>query len=404
MTASRPTRHGPGIVIAGGGLAAQRAAEALRRGGYDGRIRMVAAEPVEPYDRPPLSKAYLAGEAGEDALRYRAPDWYGDNAVDLLLGEATVALDPAARELTLARGGRLRYDQLLIATGSAPRRLPGTERFDNVHELRTRADAQALRGALVPGARLVVVGAGFIGLEVAATARRLGAEVTIVEAAPAPLAAVLGADIGAWFARLHAQEDVEVLVSAQIARLRGRGRRLQALELEGGRTLPVDALVVGIGTRPATGWLAGSGLETDGGIPVDAVGRTAIPGVFVAGDAGRTFHERLGRHVRTEHWEAAARQGTGAARAMLGQPVPRSGPSTFWSDQHGVRIQCVGHVHGSDAVQIDGDPDARDFLATFTHRGRPVAALLVGRPHALPELRRRLDRHDSEHPNERTAA
>ncbi|UGS38958.1 NAD(P)/FAD-dependent oxidoreductase [Capillimicrobium parvum] len=398
MTSRTTTGSTDGIVVAGGGLAAQRACETLRRAGHDGPIRVVCGEQHAPYDRPPLSKEFLAGELGPDELRYRPDDWYREQEVDLLLGERAARLDAHARRLALDGGAVLRYDRLLIATGSEPRRLPGVAGRDNVHELRTLADAQGLREAIAAGRRLAVVGAGFIGQEVAAGATRAGARVTIVEAAAAPLAAILGEELGGWFARLHREEGVEVLLSARIARLHG-GRGVEAIELEDGRRIDCDAVVVGIGTQPATGWLAGSGLDP-AGVLVDGAGRTVAPGVFAAGDASRPFDARLGVHLRTEHWEAAARQGAAAARAMLGLPVAASPAPSFWSDQHGVRIQYVGHAHGADGIEIDGDPGARDFTATFTASGRPVAALLVGRPHALPALRRRLEAHH----DERTAA
>jgi NADPH-dependent 2,4-dienoyl-CoA reductase/sulfur reductase-like enzyme len=379
-----------GIVIAGGGLAAQRAAETLRRSGYDGSLRMIAAEPQRPYDRPPLSKEFLAGELDERALRFRADDWYADNAIDVSLDDPVSRLDAAERAVVLRSGRRVRYRNLLIATGSAPRRLPGTAGFENVHELRTLADARRLRAALGAGSRLVVVGAGFIGQEVASTALRLGAEVAIVEAAPTPLATVLGTELGAWFARLHREEGIDVRLSARIARLHG-GRAVTAVELDDGDRIACDALVVGIGTDPATAWLAGSALG-DGGVPVDAAGATAVPGVYAAGDASRPFDPHLAAHVRSEHWEGAARQGAAAGRAMLGLATAPAPPSSFWSDQHGIRIQYLGHAHGADRIAIDGDPPARDFTATFTRHDRPIGALLVGRPHALPELRLRLTR------------
>ena len=377
-----------GIVIAGGGLAAQRAAETLRRHGHDGPLCLLAAEPEPPYDRPPLSKEFLAGELDERALRFRDDGWYADNAVDVLTGDPVSALDAAERAVVLESGRRVRFGRLLIATGSAPRRLPGTAGLENVHELRTLADARRLRGALGGGSRVVVVGAGFIGQEVAATARRLGAEVTIVEAAAAPLAGVLGTELGHWFARLHREEGIDVRLSAQIARLHGP-RTVAAVELDDGDRIPCDTLVVGIGTIPATEWLARSGLD-DRGIPVDPAGATAIPGVYAAGDASRPFDPHVGAHVRSEHWEGAARQGATAARAMLGLATPPAPPPSFWSDQHGIRIQYLGHAHGADRIAIDGDPPARDFTATFTRHDRPIGALLVGRPHALAEARRRL--------------
>lgn len=392
------------VLIAGAGLAAQRASETLRRNGHDGPIRMLADEDVPPYDRPPLSKEFLAGDLRPDALRFRPDAWYVEHDVDLLLGERAAGLDPATCEVELVSGSRLRYGRLLIATGSTPRRLPGTVGFDNVHELRTLADAVALRGALRPDAHVVIVGAGFIGQEVAATARGLGASVTLLEAGEAPLAAVLGADLGRWFARLHRDEGIEVLLSAEIVRLHGASA-VETVELADGRRLACDVLVVGIGTEPAAAWLRGSGLD-ERGVPVDAAARTVIPGVYAAGDVSRPFAPRLGAHVRTEHWEAARRQGADAARAMLGlDPAPPSVPS-FWSDQHGVRIQYLGHAHGADGLHVDGDPAARDFTALFTTGDVPVAALVVGRPHALPDLRRRI--HAATHPidtdSERNAA
>lgn len=397
-TAPRTAR---GVVIAGGGLAAQRAVETLRRNGFEEPIRVITDEPAAPYDRPPLSKAYLAGEVDDDALRFRPDAWYREQDVDLLTGASAAALDVTRREVTLASGERLRFQHLLIATGGTPRTLPGTEGFDNVHVLRTVEDARRVRDVLTPGGRLAIVGAGFIGMEVAATAARLGVEVTIVEAAQTPLAAVLGPDLGGWFAELHRGEGIAVHVSARITGFQGTGSIIRAIELDDGRRVACDAVVVGIGMEPATGWLRDSGLD-DGGIPVDAAGRTRVPGIYAAGDASRPHDPRTGRHVRTEHWEAAARQGASAARAILGlEPAPPAIPS-FWSDQHGLRIQYVGHAHGSDAIAIDGDLDARDFTATYTRAGKPVAALLVGRPHALAQTRRLIAQH---HPHtERTAA
>ncbi|HSD79799.1 MAG TPA: FAD-dependent oxidoreductase [Solirubrobacteraceae bacterium] len=382
-------RSDPGVLIAGGGLAAQRAVETLRRNGYDGVIRVISDEHEAPYDRPPLSKEYLGGHMDDDALRFRGDDWYAARDVELLLGARAAALDPRNRELVLASGERLAFSQLLIATGGVPRRLPGTRHLGNVHELRNVRDARRLRDAIARAGRVVVIGAGFIGQEVASTAHGVGAEVTIVEAAPAPLAALLGTQLGHWFARLHREEGIDVHLSARIARFHGADA-VRAVDLEGGPRIECDVVVVGIGTVPATAWVNGSGLD-DGGIAVDAAGRTGIPGVFAAGDASKPFDTRRGAHVRAEHWEAAARQGANAARAMLALEVPPPPPPTFWSDQHGLRIQYVGEARGADAVAIDGDPGDRDFTATFTDHGRPIAALLVGRPHALPELRRQIE-------------
>ena len=392
-----------GVLIVGGGLAAQRACETLRRHGHEGPIRVLAAEADLPYDRPPLSKEYLAGKAHETALHFRSAGWYAEHDIELLLDRRALRLDPVAREVTTSDGTRLTYHRLLIATGSTPRRLPIAGGYDNVHELRTLDDARAVRRALGPRMRLVVIGAGFIGQEVAATARSLGAHVTMIEAAAAPLVAVLGARLGHWFARLHRDEGIDVLLSARIERLHGADSA-EAVQLDDGRLIECDAVVVGIGTVPATTWLEGSGLDHDG-VCVDTAGRTAIPDVFAAGDASRPLDPQLGTHVRSEHWEAAARQGAAAARAMLGLEIPPAPPPSFWSDQHGLRIQYLGHAQGADALEIDGDPEVRDFTATFTRRRQPVAALLVGRPHALPETRRRIQDAAAPPPdNERKAA
>lgn len=378
--------NGAGIVIAGGGLAGQRCAETLRRFGYDGAIRIVGDEPVAPYDRPPLSKGLLAGEIDEQALAYRPPRWYCEQDVELLLGRRALALDPASRVVRTADGEEIRYSDVLIATGSTPRRLPAAEDFDNVHLLRSVADAAALRPVLRQGARLVIVGAGFIGMEVAATARSLGVDVTIVEAAATPLAALLGADQGRWFAELHREEGTRVLLSTTVSRFRG-GDSVGEVELSDGQRLRCDAVVIGIGVRPATSWLVSAGFPPDG-VPVGPGGRTALPHVYAAGDAAMPFDEGLRAHVRSEHWEAAARGGVEAARAMLGLEPGRASLSSFWSDQYGLRIQHVGRTQGADQVEIDGIPAERDFAVVYWREGLPIGALLVGRPRALPELRR----------------
>jgi NADPH-dependent 2,4-dienoyl-CoA reductase/sulfur reductase-like enzyme len=378
-----------GVVIAGGGLAGQRCAETLRRVGYGGAIRILAAEPFAPYDRPPLSKEFLKGNVEQASVAFRPPGWYRDQQVELLLGRRAVGLDAARRRLHVDDGGELAYDDLLIATGSRARRLADADGFENVHQLRDVADACRLRPALRPGAHLVVIGAGFIGQEVAATARSLGAEVTIVEAAAAPLGAVLGNDLGGWFGQLHRDEGVRVLCSTTVSVFHGRDA-VEEVELADGRRLPCDAVVVGIGVVPATEWLQGSGIPV-GGIPVATGGRTALPHVYAAGDAAMPFDEHAGGRVRSEHWEGAARAGTDAARAMLGLEPGRRMLSSFWSDQYGLRIQYLGHAREGDAVEIDGAPAERDFTALYRRAGRPVAALLVGRPHALPAVRRLID-------------
>jgi NADPH-dependent 2,4-dienoyl-CoA reductase/sulfur reductase-like enzyme len=385
-----------GIVIAGGGRAGQRCAETLRRLGYEGAIRLVCAEPHRPYDRPPLSKELLI-DAGQDAgIPFRPDGWYSEHSVDLLLGVAATGLEPAERRVALSDGGSLRYERLLIATGARPRMLPLLAGCENVSALRTIDDARALREVLATRPRLGVIGAGFIGLEVAATARELGVEVTIVEAAAWPLAGVLGPELGRWFAWLHELEGADVLTGVTVDGAAANGT-VRALRLSDGSTLAVDHIVVGIGTRPDIAWLAGSGLEASVGVPVDANGQTAIEGVFAAGDAAATFDERCGCFLAGSHWEAAGRQGARAARVMLGLDPGAPPPASFWTDQYGLRIQYIGQARFADSVEIDGDLEARDFTAIFSRAGRAVAALLVGRPRSLPAARNLIEKGMHDH-------
>lgn len=379
----------PGVVIVGGGLAGQRCAETLRRRGYDGPVRMLCAESERPYDRPPLSKGVLAGSVDEETVGFRPAAWYEENEVELMLGTRAEGLEPGAHLLFLPGGEPVAYEKLLVASGGEPRRLPFLEGFENVHYLRTLADARRLRGELAPGAKLAIVGAGFIGQEVAATALGLGAEVTMIEAMEVPLAPILGAELGRWFADLHQEEGVRLLAGAMLEGVRGGGR-VEELVLADGTRIGCDVVVAGIGTVPATSWLAGSGLG-ERGVQVDAGGRTAAPDVFAAGDASVPFDHRFGVHARTEHWDAAAWQGAAAARAMLGEEAGTPPLPSFWSDQYGVRIQSVGHPHLGDSVLVEGDPASRDFEAVFVREGMPVAGLTVARPRSIPALRKRIE-------------
>ena len=267
--------------------------------------------------------------------------------------------------------------------------LPGTEQFAGTHTLRTVEDAVRLRDALRPGAALVVVGAGFIGLEVAATARSLGLGVTVLEAAPAPLLRVLGPRLAGWFVEMHRAEGVEVLLSAHVARLGEGSDGTGWVQLTDGRRLECDALVVGIGIEPATEWLEGSGLDP-GGVPTDSSGRTGAPDVYAAGDSARQLNSVTGAHERSEQWEAASRQGAQVARAILGlDPLPLALPS-FWTDQYGLRVQLIGDAREADQIEIDGDPDKRDFSALMWREGTPVAGMAVARPRDLAAMRKQI--------------
>jgi 3-phenylpropionate/trans-cinnamate dioxygenase ferredoxin reductase subunit len=367
------------VLIVGGGLAAQRAAETLRARDHRGPIRVVCGEPVAPYDRPPLSKELRAEP-------FRPAEWYAEHDVELLLGRHAAHLDVAARRVTLEDGDQLAYDELIVATGARARRLPMFAGRPNVHVLRTLADTEALRAALVPGVRVAIVGAGFIGQEVAATARSRGAEVTLIEAAEVPLA-VLGPRLGGWFADLHRAEGVRVELGVSVADAGPAGAPVRELVLSDGRSVRADVVLVGVGVVPEIRWLAGSPLGN--GVAVDDGARTAVPHVYAAGDV-----------TGGQHWELAARHGAAAARSILGLPAVPAPPSNVWSDQYGVRIHLVGEVAGADAIEIDGDPGARDFTAVARRHGVVVGAVLVGRPRELPRWRRQL----AQPIQERTAA
>lgn len=379
------------IVIVGGGLAGQRCAEALRRSGYEDPIRMVCAEARAPYDRPPLSKQLLTGSVTAESLAYRPAAWYEQHDVDLLLGVRATALRPGERRLSLSTGAALSYARLLIATGSRPRTLPVLAGYDNVSVLRTVDDAIALRDALATGPRLAVIGAGFIGQEVAASARALGTHVTMIEAAGCPLEGVLGPRLGGWLTELHRVEGVDVITGTTVEHVVGNGR-VERLHLSDGRVVEADHVVAGVGVSSDTDWLTGSRLESRTGIPVDHDGRTASDTIFAAGDVAATLDPVLGRHVPGSHWEAAGRQGTRAARAMLGLDPGPAPLTSFWTDQYGLRIQYLGRARPADDVEIDGDPALRCFTATFIRAGRPVAALLVDRVRSLPVLRELIEK------------
>jgi 3-phenylpropionate/trans-cinnamate dioxygenase ferredoxin reductase component len=393
-----------GVVIVGGGLAGQRCAETLRRRGYDGRITMVCAEPVPPYDRPPLSKDLLAGAAEEESIWLRPQRWYADNEVELMLGLMGVRLDAGAHFLVVSGGRRIPYDRLLVATGSRPRELPFLRGYRNVHTVRTLADVRRLRSQLVPGARLAIVGAGFIGQEIASTALHLGLDVTMLEAQPVPLAGILGERVGEWFGELHRSEGVKVLAPAMLERARGTGR-VEELILTDGRSIECDVVVVGVGVAPEMSWLNGTGLVADIGIPTSPAGRTALPDVYAAGDVAAVFDPRLGTHLRTEHWDTAARGGAAAARAMLGDHAEAPPLPSFWSDQHGLRVSYVGHAARADGHRIEGDPSSREFTAIYERGGSPVAALTVGQPRRLAEVRRLIElSHGSQVPEPKEKA
>jgi 3-phenylpropionate/trans-cinnamate dioxygenase ferredoxin reductase subunit len=367
---SRPT-----YAVAGAGLAGAKAAETLRGKGFDGRVVLIGAEPERPYERPPLSKDYLRGEAERESARVHDERFYEKNDVELMLGRSVVRLDPGAHEVELDGGERLAYDRLLLATGAEPRRLPvpGAE-LDGIHLLRTLADADALRAALGRGGRLVVAGGGWIGCEVAASARQMGLEVTIVEPGEAPLARVLGAELGNVYRELHEANGVRVLTGHGVEGFAGAGS-VERVVLTGGRAIECDLAVVGVGVEPRTELAAAAGLAVDGGVLVDAHLRTSAPDVFAAGDVASVEHPLLGGRVRVEHWANALNQGSAAARSMLGRGEPYTRLPYFYSDQFDLGMEYSGHARHWDEVVIRGSTETRELIAFWLDGGRVVAGM-----------------------------
>lgn len=381
------------VAVVGCSLAGLRAAEALRQNGYEGRLVMIGEEAHLPYDRPPLSKQFLSGSWTRDMLDLRERSHLEALEAEWRLGTRAVALDVGGRRLTLSEGTALAFDGLVIASGASPRLLPGVARRPGVHTLRTVEDSVALAEALEkPGARLVVIGAGFIGSEVAATARAGGAEVTMVEALPAPLARVLGLEMGEVCAGLHRDNGVNVLTGTGVEALEGENR-VTAVRLADGRLLPADVVLVGVGVAPRTDWLEGSGLRLFDGVACDS-GCFAAPGVVAAGDVARWRHPRLSTDMRVEHWTNATEQGALAGRNLLagqGQAEPYDPVPFFWSDQYGVKIQYVGWASPEDEMRVvHGSTDERRFVAVYGRDGLLTGALAFSRPRQLMTYRRLL--------------
>lgn len=381
------------ITVVGASLAGLSTVRALRAEGYDGEIVVVGEERHAPYDRPPLSKEFLKGDLDVDALALGDADEYEALDVQWLLGERAVRLDPVARTVTLAGGRHVRTGGVVVATGASARMLPGTDGMAGVHTLRTLDDAQALRAELLDGrSRLVVIGAGFIGAEVASTARGLGLDVTVVEALDIPLERQLGREMGLVCSSLHTDHGVRLLRGTGVAGLVGEDR-VTGVRLADGRVLPADIVVVGVGVRPATDWLAGSGVRVDDGVVCDAGCAASVPGVVAVGDVARCPSPFTGRHVRIEHWSNATEQARTAARTLLrgeSAPAPLTAPY-FWSDQYQVRIQLAGHVApGAQPEIVEGDIDSRSFTAVYRRESTPVAVLSLNQPKFFNRLRRTL--------------
>jgi 3-phenylpropionate/trans-cinnamate dioxygenase ferredoxin reductase subunit len=365
------------FVIVGAGLAGAKAAQALREEGYTGRVVLLGAEPRRPYERPPLSKEVLRGDAAADTVFVHDEGFYDEHAIELRTATPVESLDVGERAVVLAGGERLRYDRLLLATGARPRRLslPGAE-LPGIHALRTLEDCAALRESLRPGALVAIVGAGWIGAEVAASARQLGLDVTVVEPTSMPLERVLGREIGAIYRDLHVERGVRMLLGRRVAAFEG-SRAVEAVCTADGERIACDLVVVGVGVTPCAEIAARAGIDVANGIVVDEHLRTSAPGVFAAGDVASARHPLYRRSVRVEHWANALHQGPAAARNMLGASVAYDRIPYFYSDQYDVGMEYRGHAVSWSEIVVRGDVAGRAFVAFWLRDGRVVAGMNV---------------------------
>ena len=335
----------PNFIIVGGGLAGADAAQTLREEGFDGSITLLGQEPNAPYERPPLSKDYLQGKAERDSIFVHTEPWYAEHGVDLSMSTAVTSLDSAARTVTTATGAQLHYDKLLLATGSKPRRLevPGAD-LDGVYYLRNVEDSERIKIDFARAKRVVIIGAGWIGLETAAAARAAGLDVTLLVSADLPLQHVLGPEVAPIFAELHRSHGVDLRYRTTAAELTGRHGAATGVILSDGTRIDADMVIVGVGVVPRTELAAAAGLKIDNGIIVDEHLRTSDPDIFAAGDIAHAYNPRLGRHIRVEHWANARRQGVVAAKAMLGQDAVDLRPSYFYTDQYDLSMEYTGDI------------------------------------------------------------
>ncbi len=363
------------FVIVGAGLAGAKAAETIRAEGFDGRVLLLGEESVRPYERPPLSKEYLRGEKDFEAAAVRAEDFYAAHAIELRTSTRARVVDVGASEVLVDSGERIAYDRLLLATGAEPRRLDvaGAD-LPGVHRLRTLSDADRIRQAITPGTRVVVVGAGWIGAEVAASARQLGAEVAMVEMASVPLERVLGLEVGAIYRDLHAAHGVEMHFGVAVESFRG-GDRVEEVWLTDGRVLAAEVVVIGVGVTPRTELAESAGLAVDDGIVVDEHLATSAPGIYAAGDVANAFHPLYGTRIRLEHWSAALNQGPAAARSMLGEPTVYDKVPYFFSDQYDLGMEYRGWAPTWDRVVFRGDPGNGELIVFWMRHGRVAAAM-----------------------------
>jgi 3-phenylpropionate/trans-cinnamate dioxygenase ferredoxin reductase subunit len=365
-------------VVIGGGLAAARAAVTLRESGTSTDVVIISEETVPPYERPELSKGYLAGKTSREELDVRPPGWYAEHEISLLLGRTAVRIDRQAREVELDGGERVGYTRLLLATGSAPVALPVPGAgLDGVLLLRRVGDSEAIRAAIAGGGPLVVIGAGWIGLEVTAVARAAGVDVALLESRPTPLHAVLGDQVGATFTRLHQAQGVDVRTGVTVAALRGSDGHVRGVELADGTLVPASAVITGVGVRPRTELAEAAGLAVDDGIVVDATLRTQDSAIWAAGDVANAQNDWAGRRLRVEHFANAADQGPFAARSMAGSDQHWAAPPFFWSDQYDVGLEYRGLADPArDRLVLRGTPGDAPWQAFWLDGDDRVTAAM----------------------------
>jgi 3-phenylpropionate/trans-cinnamate dioxygenase ferredoxin reductase component len=365
------------FVIVGGGLAGAKAAEALREEGFDGRVVLLGEEDVAPYERPPLSKEYLQGEAQRDVIWAEDEGWYEAHDVQLRTSTKVSELALSSSEVVLDGGERIGFDQLLLATGSSAKRLPipGAD-LDGVRVLRTVHDSDALREALQPGVRVAVIGAGWIGCEVAASARKRGAEVTMIAPEEFPLERVLGPEVGAIYREVHASHGVELALGTGVEAIEGSGK-VSGVRTSAGTIHSADLVVIGVGAAPRLELAEAAGLDVDGGVLTDDRLRTSAANVFAAGDIAAAEHPIIGERIRVEHWGTALEQGPAAARNMLGRDLAYDRIPYFFSDQYDVGMEYAGYAPAYDRVVFRGDPSSFEFLAFWMRGNRVVAGMNV---------------------------
>ncbi|HEY9477305.1 MAG TPA: FAD-dependent oxidoreductase [Microbacteriaceae bacterium] len=369
------------FVIVGAGLAGASAAETLRSEGFDGSIELIGAEPYPPYIRPPLSKEYLSGKDPLESAFVHPQEWYAENNVDLVTGKRIVGIDPAAHTISASDGSTTSYTKLLLATGSSPRELSiaGSD-LSGVYYLRTMDDAKVLRSLLEAGGkRLVLVGSGWIGMEVAATAKTLGNEVTILERDPIPLAIALGDELGQKFADMHQAEGVVLRLSVVVDKIVGSEDRVTGVQINGGETVPADLVLIGVGAIPNVSLAEAAGLDVERGILTDEFLQTSDPDIYAAGDVANAYHPVAGMRLRSEHWANALKSGPVAAKSMLGQKVPYDDIPYFYTDQFDIGMEYSGFGPMTKGAQLvyRGDSSTHEFIVFWLADGKVVAGMNV---------------------------